>query len=109
MITFLKIITVFFILNVWSLFGQTQIVILSSNVGTDIDKHENRFYRIFPEEKQLINAQLIKIGQEKYSLEFVKKNIGKINKLKRYINQKEFDKVVGEKIIFPQEQSCFLV
>ena len=93
MITFLKIITVFFILNVWSIFGQTQIVILSSNVGTDIDKHENRFYRIFPEEKQLINAQLIKIGQEKYRIDVVKKINGKIKKVNRYINQNEFDKL----------------
>ena len=93
MIIFLKIITVFFILNVWSLFGQTQIVILSSNVGTDIDEHENRFYRIFPEEKQLINAQLIKIAQERYRIDVVKKINGKINKVNRYINQNEFDKL----------------
>ena len=93
MIIFLKIITVFFILNVWSLFGQTQIVILSSNVGTEIDEHENRFYRIFPEEKQLINAQLIKIGQEKYRIDVVKKINGKIKKVNRYINQNEFEKL----------------
>ena len=63
MIIFLKVITFLFFLNVHSLFGQTQIVILSSNVGTEIDEHENRFYRIFPKEKQLINAQFIKIGK----------------------------------------------
>ena len=72
MITFLKVITFLFFLNVQNLFGRTQIVILSSNVGTEINEHENRFYRIFPEEKQLINAQLIKIGQEKYRIDVVK-------------------------------------
>ena len=79
MITILKIIMVFFILNVQSLFGQIEIVILSSNVGTEIDEHENRFYRIFPKEKQLINAQFIKIGEEKYRIDVVKKINGKIN------------------------------
>ena len=93
MITFLKVITFLFFLNVQNLFGRTQIVILSSNVGTEIDEHENRFYRIFPEEKQLINAQLIKIGQEKYRIDVVKKINGKINKVNRYINQNEFDKL----------------
>ena len=93
MITILKIIIVFFFLNVFSLFGRTEIIILSSNVGTEIDEHENRFYRIFPKEKQLINAQLIKIGQESYRIDVVKKINGKINKVNRYINQNEFDKL----------------
>ena len=47
MITILKIIIVFFFLNVQSLFGQIEIVILSSNVGTEIDEHENRFTEYF--------------------------------------------------------------
>ena len=58
MITILKIIFVFFLLNVQSLFGQIEIVILSSNVGTEIDEHENRFYRIFPKEKQIMRHTL---------------------------------------------------
>ena len=93
MITILKIIIVFFFLNVHSLFGQTEIIILSSKVGTEIDQHENRFYRIFPKEKQLINAQFIKIGEEKYRIDVVKKINGKIKKVNRYINQNEFDKL----------------
>ena len=52
MTTFLKIIIVFLSLNVQNIFGQIEIVILSSNVGTEIDEHENRFYRIFPKEKK---------------------------------------------------------
>ena len=93
MIIFLKVITFLFFLNVHSLFGQTQIVILSSNVGTEIDEHENRFYKIFPKERQLINAQFIKISEEKYRVDVVKKINGKINKVNRYINQNEFDKL----------------
>ena len=93
MITFLKIITFLFFLNVQSLFGQTQIVILSSNVGTEIDENENRFYKIFPKERHFINAQFIKISEEKYRIDVVKKISGKINKVNRYINQNEFDKL----------------
>ena len=91
MMTFLKLIIVLFFLNVQNVFGQIEIVILSSNVGTEIDEHENRFYRIFPKEKQIINAQFIKIGEEKYRIDVVKKINGKINKVNRYVNQNEFD------------------
>ena len=93
MMTILKLIFVLFILNLQDVFGQIEIVILSSNVGTEIDEHENRFYRIFPKEKQIINAQFIKIGEEKYRIDVVKKINGKINKVNRYINQNEFDRL----------------
>ena len=93
MTTFLRFIIVFFFLNLQNVFGQIEIVILSSNVGTEIDEHENRFYRIFPKEKQIINAQFIRISEEKYRIDVVKKINGKINKVNRYINQNEFDKL----------------
>ena len=93
MMTFLKIIIVLFFLNLQNVFGQIEIVILSPNVGTEIDEHENRFYRIFPKEKQIINAQFIRIGEEKYRIDVVKKINGKINKVNRYINQNEFDRL----------------
>ena len=80
MTTSLKLIIVLFFLNVQNVFGQIEIVILSSNVGTEIDEHENRFYRIFPKEKQIINAQFIRIGEEKYRIDVVKK-IKDLNKL----------------------------
>ena len=91
--TYLKLVIVFFFINVQNVFGQIEIVILSSNVGTEIDEHENRFYRIFPKEKQIINAQFIRIGKEKYRIDVVKKINGKINKVNRYINQNEFDRL----------------
>ena len=93
MTTFLRFIIVFFFLNLQNVFGQIEIVILSSNVGTEIDEHENRFYRIFPKEKQIINAQFIRISEEKYRIDVVKKINGKINKVNRYINQNEFDRL----------------
>ena len=89
----LQLVIVFFFLNVQNVFGQIEIVILSSNVGTEIDEHENRFYRIFPKEKQIINAQFIRIGEEKYRIDVVKKINGKINKVNRYVNQNEFDRL----------------
>jgi len=89
----LQLVIVFFFLNVQNVFGQIEIVILSANVGTEIDEHENRFYRIFPKEKQIINAQFIRIGEEKYRIDVVKKINGKINKVNRYINQNEFEKL----------------
>ena len=33
------------------IFSQTNVAIVSEKVGTEIDIHENRFYRIFPDEK----------------------------------------------------------
>jgi len=89
----LQLVIVIFFLNVQNVFSQIEIVILSSNVGTEIDEHENRFYRIFPKEKQIINAQFIRIGEEKYRIDVVKKINGKINKVNRYVNQNEFDRL----------------
>ena len=53
----------------------------------------------------------IKIGEEKYRIDIVKKINGKINKVNSYINQNEFDKlkvhvdnqpVLTKKLIFSQ-------
>ena len=49
-----------------------EIVILSVNVGTEIDEHENRFYRIFPEEKGLVDAQVIRLDEGNYRIDIVK-------------------------------------
>ena len=50
----------FFILTLFGkdISDQVEVIILSKNVGTEIDEHENRFYRIFPEEKGLIMHKL---------------------------------------------------
>ncbi|MEE2765862.1 MAG: hypothetical protein VX600_05175 [Candidatus Neomarinimicrobiota bacterium] len=52
-------------------FGQNDVVILSPKVGTEIDIHENRFYRIFPRMKGFINAQIIAISNKSYRVRFV--------------------------------------
>jgi len=74
-----------------SLFAQTAVIIISDNVGTEIDEHENRFYRVFPEEKGLIDAQIVRINENKYRILVVKNINGKITKVRRYIDQGEFD------------------
>ena len=70
-----------------SLFAQTEVIIISDNVGTEIDEHENRFYRVFPEEKGLIDAQIVRINENKYRILVVKNINGRITKVRRYIDQ----------------------
>ncbi len=71
--------------------AQTEVIILSDNVGTEIDEHENRFYRVFPEEKGLVDVQIVRINENKYRILVVKNVDGKITKVRRYIDQGEFD------------------
>ena len=95
-----------FILFGNDLFGQVEIVILSLNVGTEIDEHENRFYRIFPNEKGLVDAQIIRLDEDKYRIDIVKNIKGKITKVRRYIDQGEYEtlkKNVDEQPILTDE------
>ena len=71
--------------------AQTEVIIISDNVGAEIDEHENRFYRVFPEEKGLVDAQIVRINENKYRILVVKNVDGKITKVRRYIDQNEFD------------------
>ena len=84
-----------YVLPALILFGglnaQTDVIIISDNVGAEIDEHENRFYRIFPEEKGLVDAQIVRIDENNYRILVVKNVDGKITKVRRYINQDEFD------------------
>ena len=82
-----------FILNGNNITDQVKVMILSKNVGTEIDVHENRFYRIFPKEKGLINAQIIRINDSQYRLLIVKKVDGMETKVRRYLTSNEFDKL----------------
>jgi len=75
------------------LIGKTEIIILSKNVGTEIDIHENRYYRIFPNEKGFINAQINKINNDQYRLLIVKRIKNKKTKVRRYINQNELNQL----------------
>ena len=53
--------------------SQSEITILSPRVGTIIDIHENRFYKIFPKVKNFISAQIFLVADTKYKVRFVTK------------------------------------
>ena len=69
---------------------KVEVMILSDNVGTEIDEHENRFYRIFPNEKGLVDAQIVRIDDTKFRLLVVKKINGQETKVRRYLTENEF-------------------
>ena len=76
-----------------NIYSQTSVSILSKKVGSEIDIHENRFYRIFPKEKSFISAQIINLGDGKFRITIVKQIEGKETKVRRYIDQIEFEKM----------------
>jgi hypothetical protein len=73
--------------------AQTEVMILSQKVGTEIDMHENRFYRIFPKEKGFINAQVIRINKENFRVVIIKKVRGKERLVKRFISLDDYEKL----------------
>ncbi len=85
--------TIFGFYLVGVLAAQTEVMILSQNVGTEIDMHENRFYRIFPKEKGFINAQIIRINKENFRVVINKKIRGKERLVKRFISLDDYEKL----------------
>ena len=73
--------------------AQTEVMILSPKVGTEIDTHENRFYRIFPKEKGFINAQIIRLDKENFRVVIIKKIRGKEMMVKRFISLDDYEKL----------------
>ena len=70
-----------------------EVVILSDKVGTEIDAHENRFYRIFPNEKNLISGQILLIGDGKYRLMLIKNIDGKKKRVRRYLTENRVEEL----------------
>ncbi len=85
--------TIFGFYLVGVLAAQTEVMILSQKVGTEIDMHENRFYRIFPKEKGFINAQIIRINKENFRVVINKKIRGKERLVKRFISLDDYEKL----------------
>ena len=96
MVRFLFAITISIIFQYSLVLAKTDVVILSINVGTEIDIHENRFYRIFPKEKGFVNAQIIKLENDSYKITIVKESKGERFKVIRYLNQKEFQNLKNQ-------------
>ena len=75
------------------IYSQTNVAIVSKKVGTEIDIHENRFYRIFPDEKGFVNAQIIDTGNGNFRITIVKQIQGMETTVRRYIDQDDFQKI----------------
>ena len=52
--------------------AQGEVQVLSPRVGTEIDVHENRFYRIFPREKGFVSAQILTAGPNEFRVKIIK-------------------------------------
>ena len=94
--------------------GQIEVVILHEKVGSEIDIHENRFYRIFPDVENFLNAQISKLklpsegylsfDEKRYKIKItIKSPNGKKSTIKRIISQKEFNEMsyrINEQAVF---------
>ena len=83
----------YFLFLLGYVYPQTNVAILSEKVGTEIDIHENRFYRIFPNEKGFVNAQIIDAGNGNFRITIVKQIQGMETTVRRYIDQDDFQKI----------------
>ena len=83
----------YFLFLLGYVYSQTNVAILSEKVGTEIDIHENRFYRIFPDEKGFVNAQIIDAGNGNFRITIVKQIQGMETTVRRYIDQDDFQKI----------------
>ena len=73
--------------------SQNEIVILSPRVGTIIDIHENRFYRIFPKVRNFISAQIYEVSDLKYSVRIVANKRGKRKTYEKKMSLKQGFKI----------------
>ena len=90
----------YFLFLLGYVYSQTNVAILSEKVGTEIDIHENRFYRIFPDEKGFVNAQIIDAGNGNFRITIVKQIQGMETTVRRYIDQDDFQKIQNRLINF---------
>ena len=97
----------YFLLLLGYVYSQTNVAIVSEKVGTEIDIHENRFYRIFPDEKGFLSAQIVDVGNGKFRITIVKQIQGMETMVRRYIDQSEFQKIqnkVNQLPVFTKER-----
>ena len=70
--------------------SEDEIIILSSRVGTIIDIHENRFYRIFPKVRNFISAQIYSSNNNKYKVRIVVNRKGNLNTYEKSMSLRQF-------------------
>ncbi len=69
---------------------EDEITILSSRVGTIIDIHENRFYRIFPKVRNFISAQIYSSNNNKYKVRIVVNRKGNLKTYEKSMSLRQF-------------------
>tara|TARA_S200000501_G_scaffold361943_1_gene390866 strand:- start:11057 stop:11821 length:765 start_codon:yes stop_codon:yes gene_type:complete len=72
------------------LYSQDEVQLLSPRVGTEIDVHENRFYRIFPGEKGFLSAQILSDGPDQFQVKIIKKIDEKMVQKTSLISMRKF-------------------
>ena len=72
------------------IFSQVEVVILSDKVGSEIDIHENRFYRIFPKVRNFISAQIYSSNSNKYKVRIVVNRKGNLKTYEKSMSLKQF-------------------
>ncbi len=98
--------TLYSFLLISAVYGKTDVIVLSQNVGTIIDVHENRFYNIFPNEKGFKNAQFIQLSENEYKVNFtkvIKKNSVMDNLILNEVEFKNLQDVVNSKPVFTKK------
>lgn len=70
--------------------SQDEIAILSARVGTLIDIHENRFYRIFPKVRNFLSAQVYLKSSNDYKVRIVVNRKGKKKTYEKNMSLKQF-------------------
>ena len=83
-----RIIFLFFILSIGH--SNNEVVILSQRVGTTIDIHENRFYRIFPKVRKFYSAQIFSTSELNYIVRIVVIRKGKQKTYEKKMSLKQF-------------------
>ena len=83
-------------------FSQSEIVILSPRVGTIIDIHENRFYRLFPKVRNFISAQIYEVSDLKYSVRIVVNKRGKRKTYEKKMSLRQFTRFQNKVNLQPE-------
>ncbi len=71
-------------------YPRDEVVILSPRVGTMIDIHENRFYRIFPKVRKFYSAQIYSTSDLKYKVRFIVTRKGKQKTYEKKMSLEQF-------------------
>ena len=80
----------FLVLALGLLKSEDEITILSPRVGTIIDIHENRFYRIFPKVRNFISAQIYSLNSNKYKVRIVVNRKGSLKTYEKSMSLRQF-------------------